>query len=146
MITTTIDITINRPAEAVFAFLSNFENNPKWQSGMQSCQFTTDPPLRVGSRYRQVAKFLGREIVSEFEVVEYEPGRKIKAKTIASSFPIEFMRSVEPIGEATRVHAVITGDPSGFFRLFKPLMAVLVRRSINADYKRLKQLLEAQNA
>jgi uncharacterized protein YndB with AHSA1/START domain len=68
-------VQIDRPAEEVFAYISNFENNPKWQSGQIEARITSEGPLRVGSTYDQVAKFLGRRIVSTFEVVEYEPGR-----------------------------------------------------------------------
>ena len=143
MIRVDVAITIKRPADEVFAFISNFENNPKWQKGMQSCTFTSPPPLQVGSTYDQEAKFLGRPIISKFEVIAYEPGRMVKAATTSSSFPITFTRRVEPVEGRTRVTAVIEGDSSGFFRIAEPLMRWMVNRSINNDYARLKQLLEA---
>ncbi len=145
MITTEIDLVVSRPAADVFALLSDFEANPTWQNGMRSCTWTTEPPLRVGSRYEQVAEFLGKEIVSTFEVVEYEADSRVKATTIAGSFPITFTRWVEPLDQqSTRVRAVIEGDASGFFRLMEPLMRPMVRRSIRTDYQRLKRLLEAR--
>lgn len=33
-------VEIERPTAEVFAFISNFENNPKWQSGQLEARFT----------------------------------------------------------------------------------------------------------
>jgi hypothetical protein len=86
---------------------------------------------------------LGKEITSTFEVVDFEPGRRITIRTIESTFPIEVTRSVEPTGEATCVaRAHVTGEPSGVFKLATPIMRTLVQRSVRGDYRRLKQHLE----
>lgn len=144
MIITEIDIVIDRAAADVFAYLRDLVKNPDWQNGMKSCEWITPPPLGVGSRYLQKAGFLGREINSTFEVIEYEAGERIKAATIESTFPITFARSVTSISAtSTRVQAVIEGDSSAVFRLAEPLLAPLVRRSIRKDCARLKVLLEA---
>ena len=66
MIEVTIDLYIEEKPEKVFAFISDFANNPQWQDGMVSCVFTSEPPLRVGSTYDQKAQFLGRDIISSF--------------------------------------------------------------------------------
>lgn len=143
MIETNIDTSISQPAAEVFAYISDFSNNPMWQSGMKSCEWLTEPPLRVGSQYLQKAAFMGRDINSTFEVIEYEAGSRVKAHTIESTFPITFTRWVTPLDDnSCRVQARIEGDSSGFFRIFEPLLAPLVRRSITKDYEKLKSLLE----
>ena len=134
---------IAAPSGVVFSLISDFEKNPTWQSGMQSCVFTTPPPLGVGSRYDQSATFLGRTAVSTFEVVEFIEGRLVKATSIAGSFPVTFTRSVEPEGAGTRVKAIVQGSASGFFKLATPLLRRLVKRSIDGDYERLKKLVES---
>jgi uncharacterized membrane protein len=50
-----VDMFIKRPSQEVFDYISNFENNPKWQGGMVSAEFTSDAPLQVGSTYVQEA-------------------------------------------------------------------------------------------
>jgi uncharacterized membrane protein len=143
MIKVETTVQIDRPSEEVFAFISNFENNPKWQSGQLEAKFTTEEPLRVGSTYDQVAKFLGRRIVSTFEVVEYKPNRKVKASSTSGSFPITFTRMVEPSDDGSEVTAIIEGDASGFFRLAEPLLKRMVQNSVDADYQNLKKILES---
>jgi uncharacterized protein YndB with AHSA1/START domain len=134
---------ISRPAAEVFAFVADSSNNPRWQKGQQSCEWTSAPPIGVGSTYDQVARFLGRTLVNRFEVIEYGPGRSMTIRSDEGSFPIEVRRSVEPIDPTrTRLTAEIKGEPTGMFRLAAPLVRWFGQRSVDADYDRLKTLLE----
>lgn len=142
MIKIETQVEIDKPSDEVFAYISNFENNPQWQSGQIEARFTSEGALQVGSTYDQVATFLGRRIVSTFEVLEYEPGYKVKASSTSGSFPITFTRMVEPEEGGSLVTAVVEGDASGFFKLAEPLMKIMVQRSVDADYRNLKQILE----
>ena len=142
MITVKTGVWIDKPPAVVFAFISNFENNPKWQSGQIEARFTSDGPLGIGSTYEQVAKFLGRQIVSTFEVIAYEPGQMVKASSTAGSFPITFTRMAAAEAEGTKVTAVIKGDASGFYKLAETVMARMVQRSVDKDYQNLKKILE----
>lgn len=136
--------TIRRPADEVFAFVSDASNNPRWQQGMRACAWTSAPPIGIGSTYRQEAKFLGRPVVTEFEVVGHEPGRSITIQSTSGPFPIRVQRSVTPIDPSTsRVEAAISGDPGRFFRLAAPFVQRMAQRSVTADYRRLKALLDA---
>lgn len=134
--------TVDRPADEVFAFVSDAANNPRWQRGMRSCVWTSPPPLGVGSTYRQEASFLGRPVVTEFEVVDHQPGRSITIQSISGPFPIRVQRTVTPIDATTsRIDAAIEGEPGRFFRLATPLVQRLAQRSVTADYRRLEALL-----
>lgn len=139
---------IDRPAEEVFAFFADASNNPEWQKGMESCNWISDPPIGVGSTYRQKARFLGREVVSTFEVTGFESGRVIQIQTIESTFPIRVSRRVDPTGRETcRVRAEISGGPDkGILVFLGPLMASLARRSIERDYDRVVELLESASS
>jgi uncharacterized membrane protein len=136
------EVFINHPPEEVFNYISNFENNPEWQSGMVSAKFTTDPPLRVGSKYIQEAKFFSRPVHSNFEVIAYEPGRMVKATSETGSFPITFTRIVEPKDGGSHITAIVEGDAGGFYKLAEPLLARMVKRSVDGDYANLKAILE----
>lgn len=141
MIEVVVDRTVTKPADAVFDFLSDHANNPRWQTGMESCTWTTPPPIDVGSCYDQVARFLGREIRTSFEVVAHEPGRSITIESRSGPLDLRITRTVESVGGRTHVNAVIQGTPTGPMRLLEPLMAGKVRKDINADYDRLVALL-----
>jgi uncharacterized membrane protein len=140
-----VTVDIDRPAKEVFAFLEEVGNNPSWLRGMVSCTWTTPPPVAVGSRYEQVARFLGKQIRTSFEVTEHEPGTLVTISSRAgSSFPITVARLVEPVGEERcRVTETVHSDPRGFYHVAEPLLRLLVRRNIRRDYRGLKTLLEA---
>jgi len=137
--------TIGRPAIEVAEFFFDASNNPKWQYGMVSCQWVSDPPIAVGSTYEQLARFMGRDVKSTFVVTDFEPGRMIRIETIESTFPIQVERRVEPVGDtSSRVLADITGGPEkGVMKMLSPLMAGRAQKSVDADYDRLVQLLES---
>ncbi|MDA0256144.1 MAG: SRPBCC family protein [Chloroflexi bacterium] len=140
-------VEIARPAAEVLAFVAEPENNTRWQSGMRECRWTTAPPHRVGSRYEQVASFLGRRIESTFEVTALDAGRSITIETRESTFPIRVTRAVHPLGEARcRVEASIEGGPGGPLRLLAPLMRLAAQRRVSGDYARLRRLLESADS
>lgn len=136
---------IGRPADEVFSFFSDASNNPRWQEGMISCEWTSDQPIGVGSTYQQRARFMGRDVTSTFVVTRFEPGRLIEIETVESTFPIGVVRTVEPVDESScRVSALITGGPEGgLWKLVVPLMRRRAQKSVDADYDRLVQLLES---
>lgn len=144
MIKVSTTITIARSPAEVFAFISNFENNPRWQSGMVAARFTSEGELGVGTTYVQEARFLGRRVESTFKVLDFEPGHLVKATSTTGSFPITFTRIVEPHGGTCRVTAIVEGDASGFFKLAEPLLKPMVARSVREDYKNLKGILEEE--
>ncbi len=140
----TVGVDVGRPANEAFAFVADFENNPRWQRGMRSCRWTSPPPHGVGSTYDQTARFLGRDVVSSFRVVEHLPGRRVRITSTSGPFPITETRTVEPLGEGrAHVAAIVEGDAGGFFRMAGPVLRALVARSVRGDYARLKRLLEA---
>lgn len=144
MIHVTTTIEIDRPAQEVFSFLADSERNPEWQKGMQSARWTSDKPIGVGSTYDQVARFMGKKIVTTFEVTAFEDGRTITITSTSGSFPIAVTRSVEALdGARCLATAEVSGDPSGFFKVAAPLMRMMVASSVRKDYGRLKAILES---
>jgi len=138
-----VGIDINRPSEDVFEYIADMSNNPQWQNGQERCEWTSEPPLRLGSTYDQEARFLGKAIHSSFEVVEYEPGSRIRIRSTAGTMPIDVTRTVSPIDEGScHVEALVKGDTPTIFRPLGPLMKTMVGRNVRKDYEQLKQLLE----
>lgn len=140
-----VDVAV--PPEQAWAVIADFARNPDWQGGMESCTWLTEPPVTVGSRYQQEARFLGRTITTTFEVVALdEPGEQGRASitihSIVSTFPLQVTRTVEPAADGCHVGARVAGQPSGWMGWFGPVMAAMVQRSVDADYRRLRELLE----
>jgi uncharacterized membrane protein len=145
-ISVSASVDIARPAAEVFDYVANFENNPAWQKGMESARYTSPAPHGLGATYDQVASFLGREIITSFEVTALDPGRSITITSTSGTFPIEVTRTVEATGDGScRASAAVNGSPGGLFKLAAPLMRAMVGSSVRKDWAALKVMLEAQS-
>jgi uncharacterized membrane protein len=138
------DIEIARPRADVAAFAADPGNAPAWYKNIESVDLETAPPVRVGSRARFVARFLGRTLAYTYEVRENEPGRRLVMSTAEGPFPMETTYTWEDAGaRATRMTLRNRGVPSGFAKVSAPLLARAMRRANEADLRQLRELLEA---
>jgi len=133
---------IGVPAAELFDYVADFSNNPDWQSGIQSTEWTSPPPIGVGSTYRQQIEY--RDITTTYAVTAFEPGRSITSESQeGATIPTSVTRTVEPLGEShSRITVVLIGRPGGLRRLIKPFLVRMVRESVQSDYRRLKRLKE----
>jgi carbon monoxide dehydrogenase subunit G len=142
MINVQVSIVINRPLEEVFSFLSNLENNMKWRSGMIKAEKVSEGPIGVGTTYRMINNFFGRQVEGEAVVTEYELNRKYSTMN-KSGLPIKTQRMFEPVEGGTRVTFSVETEVGGFFKLVEPLMARIGRRRLEADAVMVKALIES---
>jgi hypothetical protein len=138
------EILVSRPPDAVAAYAAHPDNAPDWYVNIKSVEWRTPPPLRVGSRVAFVAQFLGRRLAYVYEVVEWEPGRRLVMRTADGPFPMEttYEWFVERDGR-TRMALRNRGRPTGFSSLAAPFLSVAMRRANRKDLARLKDRLES---
>ena len=138
------EIGIERPRADVAAYVADPDTATAWYANIESVEWETSPPLAVGSRFRFVARFLGRTLAYTYEVRQHEPGRRFVMSTAEGPFPMETTYSWEDAGPgATRMSLRNRGEPSGVAKVSAPIMARAMRRANNADLQRLKEILEA---
>jgi uncharacterized membrane protein len=136
-------IEIARPRGEVAEYASDPDHATAWYANIESVEWKTPPPARVGSRVAFVARFLGRRLAYTYEVRELVPGERFVMATSAGPFPMETTYEwSDADADATTMTLRNRGEPSGFPKLFAPLMAGAVRRANRKDLARLKRLLE----
>jgi uncharacterized membrane protein len=137
------ETVIDRPSDQVATYAGDPTNAPEWYVNIESVDWKTPPPVKVGSRMAFVARFLGRKLAYTYEVVELVPGRRLVMRTAEGPFPMETTYTWEPAGEGrTRMTLRNRGEPSGFSRVGAPLMAAAMTRANRKDLANLKRLLE----
>lgn len=139
----TTEIVINRPQEAVYDYAGDPTNAPEWYDNIDSVNWQTDPPVRVGSKMDFVANFLGRRLAYTYEVVELVPGERLVMRTRQGPFPMETTYTWASDGSgSTRMTLRNRGEPAGFGKVAAPILAAAVRRETNKNLRALKKLLE----
>jgi uncharacterized protein YndB with AHSA1/START domain len=138
------EIEIARPREEVAAFASDPDRATAWYKNITSVEWETEPPARVGARVRFTAHFLGRELIYTYEVREIQRGSRLVMATAQGPFPMETTYTWADTADGrTRMTLRNRGRPSGFAAVAAPFMSRAMRRSNEADLRRLKALLEA---
>jgi carbon monoxide dehydrogenase subunit G len=137
-------IHIDRPADEVFAFVADAENNPRWRSYVTETRWLDDGPMRVGRKGVQVSRVLGRRMEVEAEIVEWDPPRHVAWQAFAGSALVRTDCWVEPEDGGCRLTISAEGDfTNPVMRLLSPLAIGMMKRQSDRDTKKLKAALES---
>jgi uncharacterized protein YndB with AHSA1/START domain len=140
-----ISSEIDRPIEAVFAFVTSPENDPQWQSSVLESELVGEGPLGVGSTTSEVRKFLGRRLESTARVTPYEPNAKVAYKSASGPVDYESTFTFESVEQGTRLTMVGEADTAGFFKLAEGLVVRQFEKEMQTALAKLKGILEAQS-
>ena len=143
MVRIDFSIDVDRPPSEVFAYLTDAESLPQWQSSAVEAHWEGEKTR--GARVKEVRKFLDRRMESELEVTEYEPDRRFSLKVLSGPVPFSVQHTIEPRDRGTRLTFVGEGEPGGFFKLAEPIVARTAERQFKSDFETLKDVLEATN-
>ena len=96
------DLKVNRPIEKVFDWLTNADNQGKFDKSSLKMELLTPGPWRTGSQFRELRDLGGRKSEVLSEVSELEPNRRfvIRSKTGPDWLGIWIF---EPEGTGTRL-------------------------------------------
>src|SRR5215211_7534688 len=131
-------VYIDRPIGEVFAFLSDFENIPKWNYYVLDVKQLSESPIGIGTTYHQVRK----TDEQDFRITEFEPNHMVAVKTLPQSSP-SFERRFTLYEEAnsTRIRdewKLDTGRPA----ILERLTGGRVKSAVAENLAKLKELLE----
>ena len=135
-------VTIQRPADEVFAFLADFENIPRWNYAIEETKKASAGPVGVGTRYRQTRTVPSRS-VEGFEVTVFEPARRLAMHGQIGPFQATISYELEAVADATRLVNNVELDPSqAMLRLAAPLAAPRIKAAVAQNLGKLRLVLE----
>ncbi len=136
-------VVICRPVDEVFAFVTDMDNVTRWTPACEIRQMGQGP-MAVGARFVQVGEILGRRIEAMTEVTAYTPPDVFAFKTISGPIPLSNAFRFVPVPEGTRVEIVGEGEPGSVFKLAGPLFNAAIRKQIETQLEKLKNILEGR--
>jgi uncharacterized protein YndB with AHSA1/START domain len=137
-------IVVERPIAEVFAYLTDLDRVPEWQTNVLFLQLQSGS-LRPGAQLVELRKFLGRKVESVVEVTEYEPPYRYTIKVQSGPIPFEISNVLSDAGGGTRIDASVEGEPGRFFGLVEWRVVKAVERELWNSLATLKDILEAQS-
>ena len=139
-------VTIERPAEDVFAFLADFENVPTWNYAIEETTKTSPGPVGAGTIYRQT-RSIPRRSEEVFEVIVFEPVSRLEIQGQIGLFRTRASYELTPVVGGTRLTNEVDLEPtSGVLRLVAPLAIPRVKAAVAQNLGKLKQVLEDARA
>jgi carbon monoxide dehydrogenase subunit G len=142
----TQSVTIDRPVEAVWSFISNFENTTRWSRGVLEARQISDGPLGTGSRLQTVVKAFGRRRTADYLVTEYEPNQAFAFEVASGPMRSRARYSVGPAGAGTRLTVSGEAQATGLYRLLAPILIPTLKRHSQDDLANVQRILEASVA
>ncbi len=136
-------ITIAAPPEAVFAFVADLANLPRWQSGIVSAERTSPDPVGVGSTARVVRDMAGQSLTVDLTITDFEPGRRLALASAASGVSVTATLEMEPNDDATVVRSGIEIKAGSVF--MAPLEGVIANAAggeLASGLERLRDAVE----
>lgn len=135
-----------RPLEEVFAYLSDFSTTAEWDPGVVEAERLTEPPIREGSEFRLLARFLGRETPLTYRVVEFDPPKAVTVRGENASVVSLDRMTFEPAGEGTLITYDAELSLKGPMKLADPLLGLAFKRVGDRALAGLRQTLQGKGA
>jgi uncharacterized protein YndB with AHSA1/START domain len=124
-------VTIDRPIEQVFAYLSDGHNDRHWRPAVVEIE-RTSPTLGEGTTYRQVVKGPGgRRVPADYRITRYSPPRELAFQVTAGpARPTGRFQLAEAGPDRTTVTFSLDVQPAGLLRLMSPMIAKTMRAEV----------------
>lgn len=143
-------IIINRPPEDVFGFVAQGENGSKWNYAVKEVKQVSEGPVGMGTQYWMLRELPSGEVENTYEIIEFEPNKKLSIKIISGPTPFVYRYTFEPSGQGTRLSLNAEVDKEGLVEVlgtkarFAPesLLTHSLKAGVEANFKSLKDILE----
>lgn len=138
-------ISINRPAEAVFQYITDMARHTEWRPSLEEIRDYSGPPFAVGATFSEVSKFMGREMVVDLEVTAVEDGRRADVRMDGGAVTGAMVWEVSPdTDESSTFTLSFDGEISGWIgRLGSGLVRRQAKKDMTSDLGNLKTILES---
>lgn len=145
MFSSTSEITIARPIDDVFNYISHLENDSLWCPEVKSATPLDVSPPGVGKKYDLVARPIPMDQYGGYEIVEFEPPTHMKIQLWQDTSKGETWYRLEETDAGTRLIYKTEVNVGGIGKWFEPMIGWMTTRSRGPRMLRnLKKILESE--
>ena len=130
-------VFIRCPARAAFGLVGQPESHPLWQRDLESDQIISGDG-GAGSLGREARRYMGRVVVTDYEVTEYHEPELWAFRTVSGPISMSGSVTCTSVADGTEVRIKIS-----FGGWYGEAMARLAKRQFQGHLSNLKDLIEA---
>lgn len=138
------EVTINRPVDEVFSYITDPRNEPYWLPTVTQNSNISDGSTRPGTTFETRAHFMGRDMDFNVEVIEYDPPRQYGYRALHGPLQIHRRFHLDQL-EGGATHLMMDLEAEGhhrFLTLAEDLMVRVGQRQGQHGLDTLKDILE----
>jgi uncharacterized membrane protein len=134
-------IFIEKPVDLVFDYVTNPDNNPRWQSDILELYRKSEGPLGEGASFFFANRFLGQRFETVVTITQYEPRQVCSYRFNTGKAKGVSCYLFEPVNEGTRLTATADLDLD-IFKVAKFIARHMAQAQLRSDMAALKRILE----
>ena len=140
----TAEVTIDAPPSQVFPYLTEPDKLKQWLAGVVEIKPLTEGGHRVGAKGKIVVEEQGNKIEMEDEVLRSEDNKLLELRIFSPIFEINNLYELTDDQGKTHLKLTMQAKYSSVMRVFAPLVEGAIQELLDANFQRLKQLVEAK--
>ena len=143
------NVTIERPSEEVFAFVSDVANMPRWVAGVSSARLISEQ-VAAGAQFVCEYTSAWRTTQLELQVTTYEPPHSLSIATARGPFSFEARLQMRSVDGGTEVVNVIEDAPDSVstqvaFMLLGPLLRRGLKKRLERELMSLRRAIVGES-
>lgn len=141
----TFTLEVGFPAEpdAVFAFLADLRNRPRWQASLRAVDLAAEPPYGVGTRWCDVT---WPGLRPRMEVTAFDPGRSWAERGHWHGVVVDLALDLRPADGGTAVRATAATHAPGWRRPIGWGLGLLGPVAARDDLRRAARILSVRGS
>ena len=136
------EIIIGGPAEAVFDFVADQRNEPRYNPRMIRADKVSDGSVGKGTVFRSAARFMGRTAEMRSELTGYDRPGRLASRTTTEQADIDGTLTFDSVPGGTRMRWSWTVRPKGAARVPALVISWIGRRQEQAIWASMNRYLE----
>ena len=136
-------ITIDRPPDVVFDYVTNLEREQEWNPALKCVRKLTSAPLGAGTRYAVSFAGVGESII---EILRFERPTLWQSRSSSARLDVRFAGRISPVPHGSHVEVETELIPHGLLRVAGPLLEWRMRASWRHHLIRVKRILESSGS
>ena len=144
MITINLSVSIYRPIQRVFDFISAPENDTQWQYGTLASVRIDESAEKVGATFRSDGNLIGYRTQSTYEITEYEPNKKYGFKSLSGPLHSFSSYTFHMAKGYTQVNFSLQANKINGIELNENILGKKIKKQFKEYLSMLKSILESE--